>query len=436
MDYKKEFMSFINNSPVSFYAVKNVKDKLLENGFIEVFEGEDYNLQKGGKYFVVRDDGAIISFKVGEKIDENSNFLIIASHSDSPCFRLKEEFDVKDNGYSKVLTKPYGGMLLSTWVDRPLSVAGKLVVNEEGKRVNKLVNIDKDLFIIPNLCIHFLRDLDVDIKRDIDTFMVPFYGSDEEPTLMDIISHKLQINKEDIIEHELYAYNRDKVSCFGNNDQFIYGPRLDDLACVYTSLVAFLETDNPYSISMIYVANNEEIGSDTYVGAGGDFFVKTLESIKVSLNINDDMFKKMLENTFFVSSDNAHAVHPNVIAASHPEKRVLLNGGLAIKRSETNSYTTNDFSSALCEKIFNDNNIKYQHFANPIGVRGGSTLGVILLRQQTLVAVDVGIPQLAMHSSFESMGTEDIVNAIEAFKAIYLSKIQINNDKFEVEYLK
>ncbi len=435
MNYKNNFLNFIDNSPVSYFAIQNVKTILLENGYIELNSEEGFKLKQGNKYFVIREDGALIAFNIGKKVNKKTNFNIIASHADSPCFKLKEEFDGYDNEYNKLLVEPYGGLILSTWLDRPLSVAGKLKINKDGKEVTKLVNFDEDLFMIPNMCPHFSREIPINLKEDYKTFMLPFVSTGEEGTkFIDMLLNKVNINKEDITYHDLYIYNRNKTIFFGKDKEFICGPRLDDLACVYTSLMAFIETKNDKTINVLYIANHEEIGSNTNVGAAGDFLPNVLISISDGLNFSDEEFENILYNSYFVSADNAHAVHPNVERAAHPIKRAHLNKGLVIKRSER--YATSALSSKICEQVLTENNVPYQHFENPIGVRGGSTLGVIVLRQIPILGIDVGIPQLAMHSSYETIGASDIDNAISAFKVLYSLKLKIKVRSYKVSYVK
>ena len=435
MNYINDFLNFINNSPVSYFAIKNVKDVLVNNGYIELKEDSDFSLAKGKKYFVIREDGAVIAFNVGKSINKNTSFNIIASHADSPCFKLKEVFDAYDNEYNKILVEPYGGLILSTWLDRPLSVAGKINVKNNEEIISKFINIDKDLLMIPNMCPHFSREIQISLKDDYKTFMLPFLSNETNgETLMNIICKEANVNKDDVVNHDLYVYNRNKAMLLGNNGEYLCAPRLDDLACVYTSLIAFLNQENKKTINMLYVANHEEIGSDTNVGAGGDFLVSVLNKIQAGLNFDEEEFKKIIANSYFVSADNAHAVHPNVVNAAHPIKRAHLNKGLVIKKSER--YATSKLSSAISVKAFEDHNIPYQHYENPIGVRGGSTLGVIVLRQIPILGIDVGIPQLAMHSSYETIGSHDIENVINAFKVLYSLKLKIKVRSFKAKYVK
>ena len=419
-----ELLNFINNSPVSFFAIDNVKRELLLNGFQEISEASAFSLKRGDKCFVERNGSSIIAFTIGKEIDDNLRFNIVASHSDSPCFKLKPVFEFKGATYNKVMVEPYGGLICSSWFDRPLSIAGRMFVKENDKISMKLLNIDKDILMIPNVCIHFNRNINSGYTYDYARDMIPFLNQSEEKNLTNVICEELNITKEDIINFDLYLYNRQKGIIWGADDEFVSSPRLDDLECVYTSVKALIASTNDKTINVVYVADNEEVGSSSMQGAAGDFLLRTLNKIKRALNINDDVFDIALTKSLLVSADNAHSVHPNHPELTDPINQVFMNKGLVIKFNASQSYTSDGLSSSILQTMLDSENIPYQFFANASNIRGGSTLGNIAIRQLSIKAVDVGLAQLAMHSSYETAGARDIEIAIRAFTKVFNSKLE------------
>lgn len=419
----QDLLNFIDNSPVSFFAVDNVKKELLKNGYQQISEISFSDVKKGGKYFVERNGSSIIAFNVGKELDDSFGFNIIASHSDSPCFKLKPLFEYNTSSYNKIMVEPYGGLICSSWFDRPLSVAGRIFIKEDNKIIMKLINIDKDILMIPNVCIHFNRNINSGYNYDYAKDMIPFLNQDEEKNLTRLICDELSINKEDIINFDLYLYNRQKGIVWGIDNEYVSSPRLDDLECVYTSLKALVASNNDKAINVLYVADNEEVGSSSMQGAAGDFLSKTLNKIKRALNINEDVFDASLVRSLLVSADNAHSVHPNHPELTDPLNKVFMNGGLVIKFNASQSYTSDGLSSSILQTMLDEDNIPYQFFANASNIRGGSTLGNIAIRQLSIKAVDVGLAQLAMHSSYETAGAKDIEIAIRAFTKVFNSKL-------------
>ena len=434
MESVRNLLNFIDNSPVSFFAIDNVKKELLLNGFKEANEASIFSLEKGDKCFVERNGSSIIAFVVGKEIDDNFSFNIIASHSDSPCFKLKPVFEFKGSTYNKVMVEPYGGLICSSWFDRPLSIAGRVFVKENNKISMKLLNIDKDILMIPNVCIHFNRNINSGYTYDYAKDMIPFLNQNEEKNLTNIICEKLNIAKEDIINFDLYLYNRQKGIVWGVDDEFVSSPRLDDLECVYTSIKALIDSRNDKTINVVYVADNEEVGSSSMQGAAGDFLLKTLNKIKRALDISDDTFDIALTKSLLVSADNAHSVHPNHPELTDPINQVFMNKGLVIKFNASQSYTSDGLSSSILQTMLDSENIPYQFFANASNIRGGSTLGNIAIRQLSIKAVDVGLAQLAMHSSYETAGARDIEIAIRAFTKVFNSKLEtIDNANYIIK---
>ena len=276
-----ELIRFIDNSPVNLFAIDNAKKELLENGFLELFENEPLKIKKGSKFFVTRNGTSLIGIDVGENLEPNSaSFHIIASHSDSPCFKIKPESDSKSGSYNRLNVEPYGGLIMPTWLDRPLSIAGRVIVKNGDSLESKLINFKDTVAMVPNVCIHFNREINRGYNYDPSVDLQAFIsqGKDEK-SLKDLISEELEINREDIINYDLYLYNNDKGYLWGQKKEFVSSPRLDDLECVYTSLQAFAHSHNKNSINVLYVADNEEVGSSSRQGADSDFLESVLRNL-------------------------------------------------------------------------------------------------------------------------------------------------------------
>lgn len=420
-----DLLNFLESSKTVFHAVNNIKEALLDNGYTELHENKPFNVKKGGKYFVTRNNSSIIAFNIGEEFDYK--FKITASHSDSPCFKIKENAEVKvRNKYVQLNTEGYGGMILAPWFDIPLSVAGRVIVemeDESGNKVikDKLVDVDRDLLIIPNVAIHFNRDINDGYKYNKQIDMLPLFGGkdSEAGQFMDIVAEASSVNKDNIIGSDLYLYNRVKPTILGANSEFIASQSIDDLECAFTTLKGFLNAGNSGAINVYACFDNEEVGSLTYQGAQSTFLSDVLKRINISLNKSEEEYLCALADSFMLSCDNAHAVHPN-----HPEKTdetnaVYMNEGIVIKSNANQKYTSNGVSIAMFKKICDKVGVPYQFFANRSDVAGGSTLGNIAMSQVSIKAVDIGLPQLAMHSPYETAGVNDVEYMIRAVEAFY-----------------
>ena len=425
-------IDFINASPVSFFAIDNVKKMLLSSGYVELFENKAWDIKRGQKIFFTRNDSSIIALNLGRNIDnENVNFHIISSHSDSPCFKIKPESESKTDTFNKLNVEPYGGMIMPTWLDRPLGVAGRVIVKTEDGLEVKLVNLDENTAMIPNLCIHFNRGINNGYQYDPSVDMQAFISMNKEnDTLKKLLCKKLNFEVDSIVNYDLYLYNRDNGYLWGIGKEFVSSSRLDDLECVYTSLVAFKESENNKSINVLYVADNEEVGSGSRQGADSDFLDSILGSVCQKLGAE---YNVAIANSFMISADNAHSVHPNKPGISDANNRPYMNKGIAIKYNASQSYTSDAVSGAVFQKLCENSDTPYQFFTNRSDIRGGSTLGNILLSHTSLLSVDVGLPQLAMHSAFETAGTYDIKYAIDVFKEFYSSNIVVNGNRYCVE---
>ena len=420
-ELNKGLINFLNHSHSEYHALKNVKDILNKEGFIELKENENWNLEKGKNYFVTRNLNSFIAFKVPTSIDE-IYFSMVSGHLDSPTFKIKENPSVKCNGYEKLKVEGYGGMIISPWLDKPLSIAGRICYSSNNEINTKLVDIDKDLLIIPNCAIHQNREINNGYAYNIQRDILPIIGTDSgETNLFDEFLKSLVNKDEKILSYDLYLYNREKANFIGINDDFISSPKLDDLASIYVTLRGFIDSKNEDSIALIYGSDNEETGSLSYSGADGTFLYDVTSRIVNSFDENKDAYYKAIKKSFMISSDNAHAIHPNLSNLSDDINIVKINKGLVVKFNSNMNYTSDAFSSAFIKKIMNDNNIPYQIFFNRSDVRGGSTLGNISISHVGVLSVDVGLPQLAMHSNYETMGKDDsysLYNLIKKFMSV------------------
>ena len=424
----KNLLSFIKNSPSCFHAIASIKKVLKREGFIELNEHNMFNIEKNNKYYVTRNDSSIIAFKVGEELDSYS-FNMVASHSDSPCFKIKPSNEFKSNEYFRLNVEAYGGMLCSTWFDRPLSIAGRVLVNQDDKIVTKLVNFDKNIASIPSLAIHFNRNANENATYSLAVDMFPTLSSTHR-NFNELLASQLNVDASSILSFDMYLYNRQEGYFWGLDDEYMSSTKLDDLGCAYTTLMGFVKSANPHNVSVYCCFDNEEVGSTTAQGANSTFLEDVLKRISTSLNKSEEEHKVALAKSFMVSADNAHAVHPNRPDITDQLNKVYMNKGIVVKFNAAQSYTTDSISYAIFNKICKNAEVPTQVFTNKSGVRGGGTLGNISATHVSVRSVDIGLPQLAMHSSFETSGTLDneyMVKAIKEYFDSYLTYDENNN---------
>lgn len=421
----KGLKKFLDESPVGLYAAANIRGMLLENGYTECQEGSEWKLMPGGSYFVMRNGSAVIAFQI-PKEEAWAGFQIAASHLDSPTFRIKSNAEiVVENRYVTLNVEKYGGMLLAPWLDRPLSAAGRVLVRTESGIETKLVNIDRDLMIIPNVAIHMNREINNGYKWDMKQDLRPLLAGAANPEAEDIgtifrrlVAEEAGVSPEDVLDTDLYLYNREKASVIGLNGEFISSGRLDDLQCAFGTLKGFLAARPEKSIAVYCAFDNEEVGSMTKQGADSSFLRCTLERISTALGRSRGEFMASLSSSFMISADNAHAVHPNHPELEDPSHRPVPNGGIVIKYSANQKYTTDAVSGAVMKEICRKAGVPVQIFYNRSDLPGGSTLGNISTTQLSLNTVDIGLAQLAMHSAYETAGVKDteyLARASEVF---------------------
>lgn len=417
-DISRDLIHFIAKSPSTFHAVRGIKAALLYAGFTEIREEDTWQIEKGGKYVVTRNGSALMAFTVPEEGAEA--FHITASHCDSPTFKIKENPEIADGPYVKLNVEGYGGMIMSTWLDRPLSVAGRLLVTENGHLAEKLVAIDGTMLIIPSVAIHMDRNVNQHKEWKVQKDMLPLYGMTGAKTpFMDVIAAAAKVKAEDILAHDLILYSRVPGTIWGEEREFISSPKLDDLQCAFACFRGFTQGQKEKYISVYALFDNEEVGSATSQGAGSTFLANTLERLARSLGYSYDETMAMIARSFMISADNAHSVHPNHPEYADPVNRPVINGGIVIKYSAVQKYATNAFSAAYFKKLCKDHDIPTQTFTNHSDNPGGSTLGNISNTVIAMPTVDIGLPQLAMHSSYETAGVKDTAYLVDVVTKFY-----------------
>lgn len=432
-EYAEKILELIDKSPTAFHVVENAKAILDSQGFTGLKESDVWNLAAGGKYYVTRNDSSIIAFQIPKK--DYAGFRIIASHSDSPCPKLKEDYEMDKCGYVRLNVEKYGGMLLAPWFDRPLSVAGRILVKDEKEASgikSLLVNLDKDIAVIPSLAIHMNREANSGYSYSFQKDMLPIVstsGNSEDSkyrnaTIMSLLAEAAGVKTENILGNDLFLYISEKGKVWGVRDEFIGSSRLDDQSCVWCTLDGFIDAakcedrEAKDYVSMLCVFDNEEVGSRTKQGADSNFLENLIDRINDNLGRSREEYYTAYANSFMISADNAHALHPAHADKYDPVQSPKMNEGIVLKFSARQSYTTDAVSAAFVKKLCEDADIPYQIFVNHSDEPGGSTLGNISNSHVSINTADIGLPQLAMHSSYETAGVEDI-DSLRGFAKVF-----------------
>ncbi len=419
-----KLFEFIENSPTAFHAVNNVRTTLVNKGFCELVEGKSWVIEPGKNYFVSRNGSSLIAFKIPAA---KTNGMMIASvHSDSPCFKLKDNCVINENGYIRLSAERYGGLINSTWMDRPLSVAGRIVVKSDNGILTRLVDFKHPVAMIPHVAIHLNRKVNDSLTLNPAVDLVPLYAlSDSESNIFDAISKLTDVSVNDILSYDLYLYNTDKGVAW--ND-FISAPRLDDLQCVFAALTAFISSENTNAIPVLAIFDNEEVGSSTKQGADSDFFNNVVNKLFKAIDTEASDVYDLLANSFMLSCDNGHAVHPNHPELTDKNDSVRMNGGVVLKFNANQSYCTDGISGALVKTLCEKAGVPCQSYSNRSDITGGSTLGNIANTHTSLVTADVGLAQLAMHSAMETAGNKDTEYMVDFLNEFFTSSIKHESD--------
>ena len=417
MDQRIEALcSFLNHSPSVFHAVDYLAAQLEQQGYARLMENQSWELVPGGKSYVNRGGTAVIAFRIPQAAPKG--FLMSASHSDRPSFRVKENYEVCGT-YTRMAVERYGGMIMSTWLDRPLSIAGRVAVETENGVESKLVNIDKDLLLIPNVAIHMNRQVNDGYKWNPAVDLLPLIGGKEAKGKLDALLEKQAGGK--ILGHDLYLYVRQGACVWGMEDEYISSAALDDLECAWGCTQGFLNAQESESIPVLCVFDAEEVGSGSVQGAASTLLPDVLNRICKALNLDKD---QLLAQSFMVSADNAHAIHPNHPEMADPTNAPVMGSGIVIKHNASLSYCTDGVSAAIFRKVCAKAGAKTQTYYNRADLPGGSTLGRISLGKISIPTVDIGLPQLAMHSAYETAATADAIALEEAMAAFYSSTLE------------
>ena len=415
----QELLKFLQKSPTAFHAVQQMKSELLTVDFTELKENQRWNIECGKHYFVTRNDSSLIAFTIPENgIDK---IHILTSHSDSPTFKIKENPEiVVEKTYVKLNVEKYGGMLMAPWFDRPLSIAGRVIVRKDGKLEEKLINFDRDFVMIPNLAIHMNREANSGISYNPQKDVLPLFSmGGSEVSLQKLLSAQLGIEEKDILSHDLFLYNRMEGSIWGAENEFASSGRLDDLQCAFASLKGFMSAQKQECIAVHCVLDNEEVGSGTKQGAASTFLKDTLLRINSGLGRTYEEYLMTLADSFMISADNAHALHPNYTDKADPVNHPLLNKGIVIKYNANQKYCTDAVSAAVFKDLCDRAGVPWQTFVNRSDIPGGSTLGNISNTQVPMNTVDIGLPQLSMHSPYETAGVRDTEYFVKAAKEFF-----------------
>lgn len=421
----EELADFLRSCPGVFHTVDRIGKELEANGYERLRECDRWEIQPGGRYYTTRNGSSLIAFHTGSDPD-GYGFHIAASHSDFPTFKIKEnaELEVKKQ-YIQLNTEGYGGMLCSTWFDRPLSVAGRLIIKEGDHFTSKLLNVDRDLVLIPSVAIHMNRTANEGTACNKQVDMLPLFGGADgrHGDLKRLIAKEAGVSEDSVYGSDLYLYNRQQPFVWGGQKEFISAPHLDDLQCAWAALRGFLAGHHEKTVQVYACFDNEEVGSGTKQGAGSTFLYDVLRRIHKGLGQTEEDYYRAVARSFMVSADNAHAVHPNHPEKSDPENGVYMNAGIVIKSHAGQKYTSDGASIALFRDLCEKAGVPVQYYANRSDMQSGSTLGNISSAQVSLNTVDIGLAQLAMHSSCETAGVKDTFYMVQAMTQFYSSDI-------------
>lgn len=424
MENIQKLQNFLNKAHSVYHAVALIQKELENAGYTGLSETDSWNLVAGGKYYVIRNGSAILAFRVP---DSPKGFLITASHTDRPCFKVKEN-GVAEGAYTRLLVEKYGGALIAPWLDRPLSVAGRVLVETEKGVESRLVDVDRDLLLMPNVAIHMNRAANDGYKWNPATDTIPLLADKKSAGKFWEEIEAIAGGK--IMGHDLYLYVRQNASRWGLNNEFISAQAIDDLECAWGCMEGFLQAKETAHIPVLCVFDSEEVGSGSYQGAASDLLESTLGRICGALGLEKG---RQLAGSFLVSADNAHALHPNHPEYADAANAPVMNGGVVVKFNANQKYTTDGLTYAIFRKICEKANVPVQTYCNRADLPGGSTLGNVSLSQVAVPSVDIGLAQLAMHSCYETAGVKDAEYLVDAMTAYYGAELTVSPDGISVK---
>ncbi|MBU5473749.1 M18 family aminopeptidase [Roseburia sp. MSJ-14] len=411
----EKLLQLLKAGTSAIMVVKEAEQQLKEAGFEELRFSNTWGLTEGGKYYMKHHDTTLLAFTVGQQVESQEGFKIAAAHTDFPCLRIKPNPDVVTSGYAQVNVEVYGGAILNTWLDRPLSISGRIAVksNDVMHPDMQYIDIKRPLMTIPNLAIHMNREVNKGVELNRQTDMLPVVGLlekelNEKQAFLKFLAKEEGVAVEDILDYELWVYCMQEPVTFGMNEELILSPRLDNLTSVQALLTGIIEGKQKKGINVIALFDHEEIGSKTKQGAGSLLLLNVLEKICDSFGKTTAQTKESIYESFLLSVDVAHGLHPNNAGKMDITNKPVLGGGLCIKEACSQSYATDCEAVAVVEQICQRAGVAYQKFVNRSDMAGGGTLGSIASSIIPIPTVDVGIPLLAMHSAAETMGKKDM----------------------------
>ena len=418
----KALMAFLDASHSVYHAAAYLADTLERSGYTRLLESDSWQLTPGGKYYLTRGGTAVLAFRVPQTTP--AGFMMSASHSDRPTFKVKENGELV-GAYTRLATEKYGGMLMAPWLDRPLSVAGRVLVETESGVQSKLVDIDRDLLLIPNVAIHMNRKANDGYTWNPAVDTLPLLGSKAAAGKLNKLLEKAAGGK--ILGHDLYLSVRQKATVWGMDKEYISSAALDDLECAWCCTQGFLQSSESESIPMLCVFDSEEVGSSSVQGAASRLLEDTIRRICAALSLDES---RMLANSFMVSADNAHALHPNHPEYADSANAPVMGGGVVLKFNASQRYTTDGLSAAIFRKVCAKANVSVQTYCNRADIPGGSTLGNISLSHVSVPSADIGLAQLAMHSSYETAAVADAISLEEAMTAFYGHSLKVSGEEY------
>lgn len=422
MENLNQIISLLKESKSQFHVVNNIRETLLSNGYKQTKEEDE--ITSIGNYFYIRGGSSIVVININS-MDPCSK--IIAAHTDSPTFKLKQNPNVVDAKLNRLNVEPYGGAIYYPFFDRPLGVAGRAFFKKDNKVEQTLIDLDAS-FIIPSLAIHMDRNVNSSFSPNPKSDLLPLYGMEEDIDISTYINNKYKDNGE-LLSYDLFLYNKVEPTLTGLNKEFLSSSRLDDLASVYSSLLGLISSKDKKGCNIAIYFDSEEVGSSTFNGADSDLLSFTFDKLSSFYKVSKI---KLARNSFCISADNAHAIHPAHVDLTDRSNQVYLNRGVAIKYNANMTYTSDAYSSSFIKEMFNKAKLNYQEFSNRSDLRGGSTLGNISSTQISLHTVDIGIPQLAMHSCYETLGVNDLLDMVKLASTFYSSMFNLEEDGFQI----
>ena len=428
MNLNEELLHFLNTCPTAYHVVDYIRGRLKEKGFIPLSEHDAWNLEPGNNYVVTRSDSALIAFRLPER--KLTGFMIGASHADSPALKIKPNPEMEQDGLVRLNVEGYGGLIRSPWLDRPLSIAGRVCVREKNGIHTRLLHVDRDVCIIPSLAIHMDRSVNTEGHAfSVQKELQPVFRTADDPTTFQaMLANELGVKESDILAHDLFLCPHMPATLVGADKSFVSSPHLDDLQCTFANMKGFLEAKTPKSVPVLAIFDNEEVGSSSLQGANGTFLEDTLDRIRECLKMSDNAFLACCANSFMLSMDNSHAAHPNYPEKADLTNRPRLNGGIVIKQAAPMTYLTDARSSALVQQLCEKTKVPFQFYTNHSDIRGGSTLAHYFCEHLSVLTADIGLAQLAMHSPFETAGAQDTAYMKTLTAAFYGAALKRTGD--------